>query len=193
MAVPITAPVLVSASARVGAGDPEVGDLHLPVGRDEHVARLHVAVDDAVAVRVRERIGDVGRDPRGLHRRESAVLHEHVAQRVAVDVLHHDERGVVVLAPVVHAHDAGMAEAGRRLRLAAEALDGGGVMGVERREHLHGDGALEQLVARDVHACHPTATHFVAELVAVREDPRLRRHQGRLPIDRSRSVAVVTP
>ena len=36
-----------------GAGDAEVGDLHLARGGDEHVARLHVAVHHAVLVRER--------------------------------------------------------------------------------------------------------------------------------------------
>ena len=47
-------------------GDPEVGHLDLAVGGDEDVAGLDVAVDDPVAVRVGERLGDVGGDRGGL-------------------------------------------------------------------------------------------------------------------------------
>ena len=48
-----------------GPGDAEVGDLHVAVGVDEHVARLHVAVHDAVAVGEGEGGGHVGGDVRG--------------------------------------------------------------------------------------------------------------------------------
>ena len=71
------------------AGDAEVGDLDLPVGRDEQVGRLHVAVHDAVACaaprasaawasRSRTAVGSMG-TPGAQHRR----------QRLAVDQLHH--------------------------------------------------------------------------------------------------------
>ena len=62
MAVPITAPVWVRPCVGVGRvrRDAEVGDLHLPGRGDEHVARLDVAVHDAVAVREGERVGDLG-------------------------------------------------------------------------------------------------------------------------------------
>ena len=61
---------------------------------------LHVAVHDAVAVRERERVGDVGRDAGRFHRRRAwPYVLDHVAERLAVDVLHHDEGGVVAPAP----------------------------------------------------------------------------------------------
>ena len=67
--MPITAPVCGEACVGVvGRGDAEVGDLHLALRRDEHVARLDVAVHDAVAVREGERVGDLGRDPGRVHR-----------------------------------------------------------------------------------------------------------------------------
>ena len=109
--------------AALGAGDAEVGDLHPALRRDEHVSGLHVAVDDAVAVRELERVGDVGRDPGRFHRRERAVSVEHVAERLPVDVLHHDEGRVVLLAPVVHRDDVRVVQARGRLRFTAEPLD----------------------------------------------------------------------
>ena len=58
--VPITWPVCGQAEAVGGAGDAEVGDLHLPVGRDQQVGRLHVAVHDAGRVRGADRVGGLG-------------------------------------------------------------------------------------------------------------------------------------
>ena len=49
-----------AAVGRDRARDPEVGDAHRAVYRNEYVARLDVAVDDAVVVRARERVGDLG-------------------------------------------------------------------------------------------------------------------------------------
>ena len=40
-------------------GDPEIGQLDLAVGRDHQVRRLQIAVDDAVLVRVVERVADL--------------------------------------------------------------------------------------------------------------------------------------
>ena len=57
--------------ARHRLGDAEVGDLHLAVGGDQDVARLDVAVHDAVAVRVAQRGGDL-RGDLGRARRASA-------------------------------------------------------------------------------------------------------------------------
>src|SRR5262249_36308433 len=75
--------------AALGACDPEVGDLDASLGRDQYVAGFHVAMHDAVAVGELERIRDVGAYPRRLHRRDRAVTTDDVAQRLAVDVLHH--------------------------------------------------------------------------------------------------------
>ena len=53
-----------------GPGDPEVGDLDLAVGGDQHVARLHVAVDHAMAVGEGEGGGHPGADAGDLTRRQ---------------------------------------------------------------------------------------------------------------------------
>jgi hypothetical protein len=50
------------------AGQPEVEQADRAVGRDHHVARLHVAMDDAAVVRGGEGIGDGGAETRGLRR-----------------------------------------------------------------------------------------------------------------------------
>ena len=112
----MTAPVWVRPCDRPRRvrGDPEVGDLDLAGRGDEHVARLDVAVHDPVAVGERERVGDLGGDPRGLDggMRPSARMMS--AQRPALDVLHDDEVRAVLLAPVVDTDDVGVVQRRRR-------------------------------------------------------------------------------
>ena len=64
-----------------GPGDAEVGHLHLAVLVDEDVARLHVAVDDAVAVGEPEGGGHVGADvggPVGVERPSARRISDRV-------------------------------------------------------------------------------------------------------------------
>ena len=80
------------AEAVGGAGDAEVGDLHLPVGRDQQVGRLHVAVHDAGPVRGADRVGRLGHqvaDHLGVERLAAAQQRR---ERLPVDELHHEER-----------------------------------------------------------------------------------------------------
>ena len=58
--------VRAPASGRRQLRQTEVEDLHPAVGRDEHVLRLQVAVDDALVVRGREAVGDLHGDVDGL-------------------------------------------------------------------------------------------------------------------------------
>ncbi|MFO0668327.1 MAG: hypothetical protein U0235_01695 [Polyangiaceae bacterium] len=118
---------------QLGARDPEIGDLHRAVVREEDVLRRHVAVDDLegrprlvlLLVRVVEALGrfaddvraDPGREPRplGLGRR-----HEH-AEVGALDVLHDEELTLVAaVGELVDLNDVGMVEASRELRLLHE-------------------------------------------------------------------------
>ena len=174
----MTAPVRVSPSLlAAGAGDAEVGDLDLPGGRDEHVAGLHVAVDDAVAgARTRARRRCRRRCPRSGREPRSASCVDHVAQRPAVDVLHDDERRAVLLAPVEDADDVGVVQARGGLRLAPEPLDERGVARELGGEHLERDGAVELRVAGEVHVGHAAVRDLADDLVAVREDGRRRGH-----------------
>ena len=105
-------------------GDAEVGDLHLALRRDEHVAGLDVAVHDAVRVGERRAPSAMSaRDLGAAATARAARRLDHVAERLAVDVLHDDEGGVVLLAPVVDRDDVRVVQAGGGLRLAPEALD----------------------------------------------------------------------
>ena len=113
-----------------GAGDAEVGDGGLALGVDDDVLRLQVAVDDAVAV------GEAG----GLQHLADHVTAcsgvsprvDQLLQRRPFDVLHGDVVGALELAAVEDGDDVRVLQAGRRLRLAAEALDELAVLGEGR-------------------------------------------------------------
>ncbi len=99
--------------------DPEVGDMQDALAVEQHVDRLDVAVDHAVAVGVVERGGRFVKPPHGLLAR-----HRPHAQRVgdgsARQELHHDERpaqrrvAIDRPADVVDRHDVAVARQSRR-------------------------------------------------------------------------------
>ena len=125
--MPSTTPGSVSASPAAELRDAEVGDLHAAAGREQHVARLHVAVHHAVVVRVGERVGDLRADGGDLGRGKRAPLLELGPQAAAVDELHHDER-LGAAAPVVDADHVGVVQARRGPGLALEPLRRAGVI-----------------------------------------------------------------
>ena len=109
--------------ARARARDAEVGDLHGARLREQHVARLHVAVHDAAAMRERERGRDLGGDLGRLVRVDRRFGPDQVAQRSALDVLHDDEVRARLLAPVVDRNDVRVVEVRGGLRFPPEPLD----------------------------------------------------------------------
>ena len=74
-------------------------------------------------------------------RRQPAV--DQLLQRAALDVLHRDVVGAVELAAVEDGDDVRVLEAGRRLGLAAEALDELAVLGEAAVQDLQRDLALQ--------------------------------------------------
>ena len=130
-----------------GPGDAEVGDLHLAVRTDQDVGRLDVAVGEPGLVGEPERGGDLGGDLGGLLGGEPLVGLQDLGERATLHVLHRDEVGAFVLAPVVDVDDVGVAEVGGGLGLAAEALDEVGVDRELGEQDLDRDLAVEQLVA----------------------------------------------
>jgi len=77
-----------------GFRDAKVEDLRVPAMVDHDVARLDVAVNDAVPVRVVESVGDFARGLPDFRLREP-LASELVAKRLAFDVLHRDVRDAV--------------------------------------------------------------------------------------------------
>jgi hypothetical protein len=132
--------------------DPEVGDVRFPrpvlAALDEHVAGLHVPVDDAEPVRFVDRERHLLNDADLLLQRERRA---HLVERVAVHVTHHDERDVVGHAGLEHLAYVRVEDAGLRARLLQEAAPRARVA---FEEQLHRDGAPQADVARAVHGAH---------------------------------------
>ncbi len=104
---------------RVGdQGDAEVHQLGARLAVDDlDVLRLDVAVDDAARVGVVERLAEVGADLADLAVRQR-VFAGQAGEGRALDQLGDEQRVAVLLPHLVEGHDAGVVEAGRRLRLA---------------------------------------------------------------------------
>ena len=166
-----------------GPGDAEVRDLDVPLRGDQDVARLHVAVDHPVPVREGERGGHAGTDGGDLARRHALGIAQDGGERPALDVLHDDEVGAVVLPPVEDRDDVGVGQVGGGLGFPAEALDEGAVDGELREEHLERHRSLELAVHGAVDLRHPAAGDQVGQLVATGVHPRrLDRFHGALSL-----------
>lgn len=141
-----------------GARDAEVHHLHRTGVRDDHVRRLDVAVHDAVLVRVGERLQDTRHDDQRLLGPGGLGVDQQVADRAALDELHHDVRhdrvADDVLARVVHGDDGVVVESGHRLRLTREAGLGHQVLGQVGAEQFDRDGAPEAHVLGRKHLGH---------------------------------------
>ena len=132
----------------------EVQDLYPPVGRDEDVLRLEVAVDDSFVVRRSQTAGDLDRDLHSLARRRR-VGGETLAEGFALEQFGDgvDDRRAWrqrVRADVVDGEDVRVRERGDSLRFALEALAACRVVGELRRQDLDRDSAIEAPVQRPI-------------------------------------------
>ncbi len=156
--------------ARAGARDAEVRHLDDTLGIDDHVVRLDVPMDDAVAVRVAERREDLPGVRDGDIRGTRSARTDEVLQRPPFDVLHDDEVRAVRLPPVVDRDDVRMGETGRVGGLAPEAFDELVVVRVALVEDLDGDAPAELLVLGEVDVRHAAAADLARNAVARGEE-----------------------
>jgi hypothetical protein len=162
-----------------GFRDSEVDDLrHRLAVRvfDQDVAGLEVAVDDALLVRVLDRLADL-HEQRQARAPVERVLVAEARERSAVHVLHHEVRPALFGgARVQHARDARMAHERERLPLRLEAR--ADLLAVQAElDHLQGDLAAEGLLLlRQVDDAHAALTQGAHD--AERPD-RASRQRGR--------------
>ena len=121
---------------------------------------------EALAVRRDQPATDLDRVRHGLDHGQRTDALDQRLQRVAVDVLEHDERVAVVLPGVDHGHDVRVREPRDRARLAPESLELHGVVLHRLVEDLDRDPALERLVERPIDRRHTSGADALFEPVA---------------------------
>ncbi len=97
--------------------DPEVTEMGGAVVGDEDVARLHVAMDDAQAVRGGQRRGGLGPDPDDVVQRQRLALAQYRGQRCCEQVRHHQARLALVLDRIEDRHGMGVFQLRSDVRL----------------------------------------------------------------------------
>ena len=141
--------------------EPEVRELDLAGGLDQHVAGFDIPVDHARLVRDFQRAQDAARDRNRLVDGQGLVAPEHVRERTRRDVLHFQKPSVFVFhrMDTVQRHDVRAFEPADHPRLAQGALARADTR-VRRRDHLERDVAPDQLVLGQVHDAERAASEL---------------------------------
>jgi len=150
-------------SGAASFASPKIEQLHARL-RQHDVAGLQIAVDDSAPVRRIERAGDLDADPQGLVDRQRAFA-QPIRQRLALEELHDQVVGSVLVAHVVKRANVRMRELRDRLRLTLEALPQLRRGGHVRRQNFDRDIAAEPRVLRLVDLPHPSRTDGREDLV----------------------------
>ena len=163
-----------------GLGDAEVDDLHLPLERDEHVLRAHVAVHDAERrpvevgelVRVLEAGEQLAEDLQLHVRRERRAGGRRPSpdaiERATVQVVHRHEVAIAFVPDLVRLDDVRVVEARREAGLVEEHREERRILDEVRLQLLHDDELVKAprpLRHREVHDAHPAARNLGDELV----------------------------
>ena len=178
----MTLPVRVSA---------EVGDERVAAPVDQHVRRLHVAVHDALVVRVLERARELHEQVLDDWDRKRCVLADDLLEGRALDELHDEEQQLGVVADRVDDDDVRVVELRRGARLALEAVFHAVVESQLRQHDFDGHLAVEPQVVREVHGGHATASELAADLVLAHRGRAQNGHEPRAV--RVRLTAVGRP
>ena len=119
---------------------------------------------DALVVRDGERFGELLRNRQGFIEGDRP-LRDAVGERGALDQLHHEKRGRVVLLERVNRGDAGVIERREHLGLAGEARETIGIARKRVGQDLQRDIASERRVTRAIDLAHPAGAQQAADFV----------------------------
>ena len=182
--MPIVVPVAVTnapvSAASVAFAIPKSAIFTPPAAGDHQVLRLEVAVDDAELLGR----GEPGEQPlehaADLRERHPADVRP---QRAALEVLHRDVGHPRVLEVVEHGDHVRVHERAREPRLADEAPREVRIRGMEGRQLLERDEAIEVGLAREIHDRHPAPAELAQDSVAP-NGPHQLRHGATVPLAR---------
>jgi hypothetical protein len=176
--------------------DAEVEDLRAlgPLGitrtLDEDVARLEIAVDDACRVRGDESLEHVVDEGADLAERQVLLALEPVGERLAGELLEHEQmRAVVGLIDAEQTTDERALDGARDLRLALEAFDEIGLHRRSLQQHLDRDLAPVGVVDGSPDFAHASTPEQSGDAVAGEPFSGVDRHGswiGTVPLDRLR-------
>ena len=135
-----------------------------PVGVDQHVRRLQIAVQNAVLVGIMDGPRDHGEVARGLARPQRTAGHQGT-ERLALDAAHAEIRLPVHLARAVDGDDVGMRQVRRRLglRLKARMVRRRGQLAAQ--DHFQRDDALQAALPGLVDDAHAAAAQFFEQFI----------------------------
>ena len=105
-------------------GDAEVHDARRAAGIEQDVRGLEVAVDDALRMRLRQRIDDLPHQLSRLQRLDRPVGLEHLVEAATLDILENQIGIATLLAGIENRHDIGMAQLADRTRLGQQRRRG---------------------------------------------------------------------
>ena len=148
------------------AGEAEVCDVHVLAGVEQHVGRLHVAVDEAARVRRVERPRDLRADPDGPCRVERPFAAQQHRQIAPLDVAHGQVQAAVDVARVVDRDGVRVLERRCQLALAQEPLTKALVEGQLGGDELDRHRPLQPAVVRPVDDSHPALADQLFQPVA---------------------------
>ena len=123
-----------------------------------------------VAVREGQRGSNVGSHLGGPIGRQGPVGAEDLRQAPPVHVLHDDEVGALLFAPVEDAHHVGMVQVGRCLSLPTKPLHEVGISGKFVEQDLDRHWSVQEEITRQVDVGHASPGNLPVEFVPPIED-----------------------
>ncbi len=157
------------------ARETEVEDLENAVRRQHQVRRLDVAVDDPHLVRVAEAGAQLEDQFEAANQAQRRSAADDLAERLAIDVLHRDERLSLVLADIVDGDDVGMGQTRRGAGFPGEPLLD---LVVEDRQDLERNGPIEDRIAGQIQQPHAALAQAIKDFVPA-DSLRQRRFHDR--------------
>ena len=152
-------------------GNAEISDLDHVVIRDHDVLRLNIPVDDAVGMRVLQRLADLCGVVQRLRGTEHAVICHALLERLTLDELHDDIFRLAGVADIVDRDDIRLREHGDCVRLCLKAVFQLGIRRHLIAQDLDGNIAMQLMAHGLVDDRHTAAADDFQDLIAVIEHP----------------------